>query len=1239
MTTRAAIPLVPVCSYTPTTGGSRAESKLGPSWVPRGSSEAILGPSLVPRGPRKKWSKQQISICAWEAKPPRANRGAEGRRPDRLAPPSPGVQGQGQLPRRRAENSTERHSVLPRGMSRAAALLVGKVGVEGVLCASCSRFQRNNSGSSSSSSKFQPVQDSSRLSGKAPPRVVTRESPRVGTTATPRVRTQTWQSRPQAHRVAEVLATNRQRSKGDGFPETPIKGVVHVRDSYVRVARRASKGFPDVFVGIGTVDCGGIKGGGGGGDRGRREPGGGVISKKAWGRNGGTVGAKWRSSGDVAGKRCARGLSLVRRQAAVNDQGEGDPDAAKKGKGGYVEEGGEDKEDDVAVDGREDKKTGALVPGGTGGGDEGGVGVGGGGGGMSRFQSELSIAVAQGDSGNCPSSGEDEELVAQNGDGGGRGVVADISEDLLSMLSSNNEMDKGSMSIFPKTLKVGDGSGTGLQRPVGESMIERNLRKRRERELQQQQQQREEEEAKKEQGQAVDYAPLDSSSPSSSSSSSSPSSSSNSPLFTVGMASEGEEGSSASSALSGEGPSSSAIPSLSLSESGSYGDDSASDDVYIADWYTMAEDERWLVRLDQNERDWAILERLVDAHGDEGGGEERGRGPDNPPSDSPTTTPVPRVSLDDRHVLWALVSYLLKREEESLMRLQAALSSGASDESLEAKMAVLSPFPPPKDGSPAAAATAAAAAARGLLRDELASIVNPSEEDDVAVRFLTLALRHQGMPLSDFIYDMEGVCISDQPQKTSLGYELELIRRIFLSRGKYPHLARLGKIKTDLIRRVLKPAGFLVESTENLPLGMAIFGDFEDVHEEIVIDENGVQTKLNGKPFSSSHVVGERTGGGEGAAGDGNQKEEAAKKEKEEVVGYWGEDGYVVWEVEEEEVVDLEDFRQQVQRQLDVMFPGLVLSVRPSLVDDGPVLLVGPANEFFTLSFPLWVKMMASLSLCGAATWMSLNLSGMQMLARDDVAPWLLAMVPAVLLSVIGGGWLARKAAALAHRLPNAPDPGFPLPSPLVGALGVVTTYKGVLSNRACQMDLSFAATLAMAGISAAAIALGSGSNWDSLSFALWGQAGQTLLVPETVVHHSATLTKLSEISSFGVLVGEHDESLLMMSPLALGGVLGLNCAAFGMIPTRRLDGARLVESALGVQIGQFVSDLVALTVAIGLLAKGSASLAASWAVWMLAWRNYSERLSTRDELTDPGLLRIGFVIVLLLGAGLVLIP
>jgi hypothetical protein len=309
--------------------------------------------------------------------------------------------------------------------------------------------------------------------------------------------------------------------------------------------------------------------------------------------------------------------------------------------------------------------------------------------------------------------------------------------------------------------------------------------------------------------------------------------------------------------------------------------------------------------------------------------------------------------------------------------------------------------------------------------------------------------------------------------------------------------------------------------------------------------------------------------------------------------------------------------RQEMQRILDEKYEGLVailLDKVPGTGESGVII----AHENELLSFTLSEKgdaILASSLLFGV-------LVGSLQFANADVAfdqVYLQgALVALGLLGVTAGGWLARKAVATLYKVSHMVRLPFSLPVPHQGSFSTVVFYKGCLPDRKTLLDLSLSSAFASLAISGALVAA-SFTSWGS-SNSLVADFQGLLLVPEQLFSYSSAFTWLVHKLSIATLSGEVGEDLnLVLSPLALAGVLGLHSTALGLLPVGIFDGGRIVTGIFGRDVQHMATTITFFLVTVALAVK-EPWLAIAWVVGttpalMDDWFQI-------DEATQPGFIR-----------------
>ncbi|KAG0604477.1 hypothetical protein M758_10G175100 [Ceratodon purpureus] len=286
--------------------------------------------------------------------------------------------------------------------------------------------------------------------------------------------------------------------------------------------------------------------------------------------------------------------------------------------------------------------------------------------------------------------------------------------------------------------------------------------------------------------------------------------------------------------------------------------------------------------------------------------------------------------------------------------------------------------------------------------------------------------------------------------------------------------------------------------------------------------------------------------------------------------------------------------RQEVQRILDEKYQGLVAILLDKVPGtDYSGVLIAHKNEL--LSFTLSERgdgILASSLLFGVLVY-TLQFANADV-GFDEV--YLQgALVALGFFGVTAGGWLARKAVAALYKVSHMVRLPFSLPVPHQGSFSTVVFYKGCLPDRKTLLDLSLSSAFASLAISGALIAA-SLSSWGSSNSSVADFQG-LLLVPEQLFSYSSAFSWLVHRLSIATLSGEVGEDLnLVLSPLALAGVLGLHSTALGLLPVGIFDGGRIVTGIFGRDVQHVLTTVTFFLVAVSLAVK-EPWLAVSWLV------------------------------------------
>lgn len=276
--------------------------------------------------------------------------------------------------------------------------------------------------------------------------------------------------------------------------------------------------------------------------------------------------------------------------------------------------------------------------------------------------------------------------------------------------------------------------------------------------------------------------------------------------------------------------------------------------------------------------------------------------------------------------------------------------------------------------------------------------------------------------------------------------------------------------------------------------------------------------------------------------------------------------------------------RPEMQEVLDERYQGLVAILLDKVpgTDESRV-LIAHRNELlsFTLAEKGDVILASSLMfgvLVGSLQFVNADVAFDQVYLQG-------ALVPLGVFAVAAGGWLARKAVATLYKVAHMVRLPFSLPVPHQGSFSTVVFYKGCLPDRQTLLDLSLSSVFASLAISGALIAASFTSlgSWNSSVADFQG----FLLVPEQLFSYSSVFTWLVHKLSIATLSSEVGEDLnLVLSPLALAGVLGLHSTALGLLPVGIFDGGRIVTGILGRDVQHVVTTVTFSLITVGLAVK-----------------------------------------------------
>lgn len=325
--------------------------------------------------------------------------------------------------------------------------------------------------------------------------------------------------------------------------------------------------------------------------------------------------------------------------------------------------------------------------------------------------------------------------------------------------------------------------------------------------------------------------------------------------------------------------------------------------------------------------------------------------------------------------------------------------------------------------------------------------------------------------------------------------------------------------------------------------------------------------------------------------------------------------------------------RQAMQKVLDAKFEGLVailLDRVPETNTSG--VLIAHKHELLSFTFAEKGDVLLASGLGFGVVLGALQFANADV-AFDEVN-FQGALVPLGLVGVTAGGWLARKAVAALYNVSHMVRLPFSLPVPHLGSFSSVVFYKGCLPERTSLLDLSLSSTLASLAISGALI--GASFTQGENSTAVADFQG-LLLVPEQLFRYSSAFTWLLHKLSIATLSGEMGEDLnLVLSPLALAGVLGLHSSALGLLPVGILDGGRIVTAIFGRDVQHVVTSVVFFLMAVS-LAVNEPWLALAWVVGttpalMDDWFQI-------DEATQPSFIRKALGLAMVVAAVGAFIP
>eukprot|EP01018_Ginkgo_biloba_P001469 Gb_24922 [translate_table: standard] len=231
---------------------------------------------------------------------------------------------------------------------------------------------------------------------------------------------------------------------------------------------------------------------------------------------------------------------------------------------------------------------------------------------------------------------------------------------------------------------------------------------------------------------------------------------------------------------------------------------------------------------------------------------------------------------------------------------------------------------------------------------------------------------------------------------------------------------------------------------------------------------------------------------------------------------------------------------------------------------------------------------------------------------------WEAIIIPGVFLSIIAVGSVARGLVASKYEVAQLLRWPMIFPFPGQGAIGAITGYSGCLPSRGCLLNLSLASVSASLALSSLILflgyAVGSSYAFSDVAVDFHGY----FLVPLDMFSYSNAfsflLRKLS-VTSFREEMGSLE---LVINPLALSGLLGLNFCSFQLLPVSRFDGARILSAVLGRHIQKRISVAVQILLTLCFMLKNPL-LGLAWLGYIFVADRYDD-LFQREEVTEPPL-------------------
>lgn len=231
-----------------------------------------------------------------------------------------------------------------------------------------------------------------------------------------------------------------------------------------------------------------------------------------------------------------------------------------------------------------------------------------------------------------------------------------------------------------------------------------------------------------------------------------------------------------------------------------------------------------------------------------------------------------------------------------------------------------------------------------------------------------------------------------------------------------------------------------------------------------------------------------------------------------------------------------------------------------------------------------------------------------------EVWPVTLCLVAVLAAHEIGHRWQAQK-----YQVRLAP-PVF-LPTAQIGSFGALTRFETLLPNRQALFDISLAGPACGGAVALSLLLLG---------FAL-SPSSDLFQVPSIFFQGSILVGSLAR----AILGNALQQDIISVSPLVVGGWLGLVITALNLMPAGLLDGGRMIQAVYGRKIAGW-STLATL----GILALTALvnPLALYWAVVILFLQRNLERPSL-EEITEIDDNRATWALIALFLMAATLIP